>query len=294
MAAPLGSTILTQIGHPNVPAGSSGNPSSVSQSCLSIFPSCLPSYNWAGYVILSPTGSGVTDVKASWTVPYIFGAFRNSCPDPAKTYDSNAVWVGLDGFTNGYVEQAGTSSDCYYGQTNYYAWYEFYPLASVVLPNAVQPGDTIQAEVSYAAGSFTTTIKDTTAHWSQVITVSESTLGFSPPMASAEFIDESPAYAYQYFLGLTPVAPITFSGATATINSVTNSLARWGAVSPTGVCNTAPFTNCVVYSLNVDFNWPGTNEYNIPGILPSTFYVKAQPTGYFGGIFSVNWRSAGP
>jgi len=233
-------------------------------------------------------------VKASWIVPPIVGSFGNNCPDSAQTYDSNAVWVGIDGFTNGYVEQAGTSSDCYYGQANYYAWYEFYPLGSVVLPNAVRPGDMIQAEISYATGSFTATITDISAHWSQVITASETTLGFSPPMASAEFIDESPAYQYQAFLGLTHVFPITFFGATATINSVTQSLGRWGAVPPTGVCDTAPFTNCVVYSLNVDFNWPGTNEWGTPGILPSTFYVKAQPTGYFGGIFIVNWTSAGP
>ena len=280
-ASPLEIPSLSYIGHPAVPATKPSNPSTAFQVCPLAFTQCLPYFNWAGYVIVSPTGSGVTDVKATWIVPAITGFSGGYCPDVAKTYDSNAVWVGIDGFTNAYVEQTGTSSDCYYGSASYYAWYEFYPAPSVVLMT-VHPGDVITAEVSYSAGAFTTTIKDVTTGTSG--TSGPVTLTYTPPMASAEFIDESPSYMYNSFLGLTPVSPVTFAFATATIGGVTNSLAGWGSAYPADV----------YWLVSVDLDWPGTNGFGVQGILPSSAYVKADTGAYAGGTFRVTWSSAGP
>ena len=313
--------LLAHMGHPDVPASSPENPSALSGPCPLPVTQCFASLNWSGYAILSPTGSGVTAVSASWKVPRITNEFGTPgtgscistsptscppgigtcedsgatcsgvCPDAQNSWDSNAVWIGIDGFDNGYVEQTGTSSDCFYGGaanpgvagTSYYAWYEFYPGPSEVLPIAVHPGDTMVASVTCSAGYCTTTITDTTDNPPQSGSSPPvpTTAGF--PMASAEFIDESPYYFG--FLGLTPVNQVEFTGASATINGVTHSLAGWDAVSPTGVCSTAPYTNCVVWIASIDYAWP-TN--------PIPAYEKAQPSGYFGSTFYVKWISVGP
>jgi hypothetical protein len=92
---------------------------------------------WSGYLVNGPDGS-VTDVKGSWTVPAV------TCADSATTYSS--FWVGIDGYPSTTVEQAGTASDCVNGTPSYYAWFEFYPLAQVVIPDfPVQPGDQMSA-----------------------------------------------------------------------------------------------------------------------------------------------------
>src|SRR5438874_3748133 len=63
------------------------------------------SRNWAGYAItsLSSPAAKFTHVHASWTQRSV------TCP----TSDAWAVfWVGFDGWTNGTVEQGGSSARC--------------------------------------------------------------------------------------------------------------------------------------------------------------------------------------
>jgi hypothetical protein len=219
-------------------------------------------------------------------VPQIVGSTQTTCPDVQKTWDSNAVWIGIDGFQNGYVEQTGTSSDCFYGQPSYYAWYEMYPAGSVPITNTVNPGDHMTAEVSYvsATGLFTTTITDLTGHWTftSAPTMNCVSPGVCAPADSAEWIDESPYY--EGFLGLTPVPQITMSGASATINGVTHSISGWGSN--------------VNWLAMVDYNWgPVALGYGGETLL----YTKAVPLsdgmdGFFsrGNTFSVTWISSGP
>src|SRR5438874_2260156 len=76
------------------------------------------STNWSGYAVQtnlqSPQRDAVTDVKGQWQVPQV------SC-GAGNTYSS--VWVGIDGYSDGTVEQTGTEQDCSGGQAKYSAWY---------------------------------------------------------------------------------------------------------------------------------------------------------------------------
>jgi len=111
----------THYTHPFVSVSDSPSLGSQLGQCPLPTAQCWASLNWGGYVVYSPTYV-VTDVKGSWVVPRIVGSFGASCVDTQKTWDSNAIWIGIDGFQNGYVEQTGTSSDCFYGHSSYYAW----------------------------------------------------------------------------------------------------------------------------------------------------------------------------
>jgi hypothetical protein len=84
----------------------------------------------------------VTHITGMWTVPAITSAEGAHCSDGENTWYDNSVWIGIDGLFSTTVEQTGTSSDCFYGQTSYYAWYEFYPAASVSINTiTVNAGD---------------------------------------------------------------------------------------------------------------------------------------------------------
>ena len=305
----------THFTHPFVAA--SGSPSLGSQvgQCPLPAAQCWASLNWGGYAVTNPAYV-VTDVKASWVVPQIVGSTKTTCPDVQRTWDSNAIWIGIDGFNNGYVEQTGTSSDCFYGQPSYYAWYEMYPAGSVALPptDIVSPGDLVTAEVSYApiatatgpcagvtgpCGLYTTTITDVSAHWTFTSPVTTNclsgptlpllgTLGYATqcsPSSSAEWIDESPYY--DGLLGLTPVPQITMSSASATINGITHSISGWGSN--------------VNWLLMVDYDWGPVSSGNGGETL---FYTKAVPSSLgtggnnfgssFGSSFGTTWISSGP
>ena len=267
----------THFGHPMIAAGSGSvsAASAITLSCpYSVSSQCLGSLNWGGYTVYSSTFA-VTKVVGTWTVPAIAGSTSTTCPDAQKTWDSNAVWIGIDGAFTSTVEQTGTSSDCYYGQTSYYAWYEFYPAGSVQVPITISPGDKITANVEYVGNNatgvpeFKTTITDVT-------TASTYTSSKTPvPGAlreSAEWIDESPYY--DGFLGLTKVGQVIFSGASATIGGVTGVISSWGSSN-------------VYWLVMVDYNFPYSS---------TIAYVKAEPAALTsaGNGFRVNWVSNGP
>jgi len=211
----------------------------------------------------------VTDVKGSWKVPAVAGASGSVCSDKQRTWESASVWVGIDGLSSPTVEQTGTSSDCFYGQLFYYAWYEFYPAGSVKINSlTIHPGDTMMAEVSYSGGTFTAMITDVTTGASYT---SPATAVPAAQMNSAEWVVEAPYY--YGFLGLTKVTSVTFTGATATIGGVTNSISGW---SPNDI-----------WLLMVDFNWP---------FVSTSFYVKdiSSALGAGGNNFNAKWVSSGP
>ncbi len=307
-----GLTHPTHLSHPMVPVASTASPSAQtllsSSGCPLSAGQCFASLNWGGYAVCVPQADcsslvaapgTVTDVKGSWVVPAIQGGqgyqggqdagygqggqggygFGQTCSDSQKTWLDMSDWIGIDGFVSPSVEQTGTSSDCYYGQTYYYAWYEFYPLPSVLVSSlTVHPGDTISAEVSYSGGLFTTTITDVSTHQSFT---SPATAVPGAETDSAEWIAES-AY-YDGFLALTPVNQVSFTGATATIGGVTNTIAGW-----------APND---YWLLMVDYNFGFNQELGVA--TPSTqtlAYAKAVPLplGRSGDRFDVNWLSSGP
>jgi hypothetical protein len=97
---------------------------------------------WAGYAV---TGKEFTEVTGSWQVPAV---------DCSVTPNGGAsFWVGLNGYSDDYIEATGTSSNCMLGAPYYYAWYEFDPTKGGTINKfSVKPGDVIGAEVKFLAG----------------------------------------------------------------------------------------------------------------------------------------------
>lgn len=98
--------------------------------------------NWGGYVA---SGRKFRYVKATFAVPRL-----DCAKTPGKPGNPTFVgeWVGLDATT---VEQDGIQAECDGRNAEYAAWYEMYPKAAAYPPMTVNPGDTIQASVWYAA-----------------------------------------------------------------------------------------------------------------------------------------------
>lgn len=141
---------------------------------------------------------GIFDTPASTALP------AGATPDVYYV----SIWVGLDGWGNDIVFQAGVTvatelfSD---GSTEtvYWAWYEWYPQGSIVITNfPVSPGDTIAialTEVSPAVGNILY------ENLSQGVAV-QGDIGSPEPSAdiqglSAEWIVEDPGQPEVPFLG---------------------------------------------------------------------------------------------
>jgi hypothetical protein len=140
----------------------------------------MTSQNWAGY---SASGSPGTfaSVSASWTQPTV------TC-GAAQTFSS--FWVGLDGDGTPSVEQTGTEADCDGGTAAYQGWFEMFPAAPVFYNQPVQPGDAMSASVvANGDGTFTLTLADATAGWTQPTTQTSATA----QLGSAEVIAEAPS-----------------------------------------------------------------------------------------------------
>lgn len=257
-------------------AGPDGCPFSASSG------QCVAAYNWGGYAVQGPTGS-VSEVVGSWTVPTITSSNTQArtCTDSESTWYDTSEWIGIDGFISQTVEQTGTASDCYYGVTYYYAWYEFYPAPSYTVFN-VNPGDQITAVVTYSVKSstFTTTITDVTTHTTYTATTPVSSVPGAQEN-SAEWIDES-AFGFLGELALTQTNIIPFTGASATISGVTKTLGDWGT--------------SVYWILEIDYNFGVNQETGYPS--PQTLaQAKALPSGLNGPgdrSFQMIWLSYGP
>jgi hypothetical protein len=119
------------------------------------------SRNWAGYAIssLSTPAATFTHVHGSWTQRPI------TCP----ASDAWAVfWVGFDGWTNGTVEQGGSSARCVNGTPLYQLWWEMFPTNAIQPVLNINAGDSVSADVTYnaATAQFTITVADATQHTS--------------------------------------------------------------------------------------------------------------------------------
>ncbi len=102
--------------------------------------------NWSGYAVPNET-SGVKDtfseVGGTWTVPAVTGK-------KGRTANYSSVWVGLDGYTSGTVEQIGTEQDWTGTKQQNYVWFEMYPSAGYeIVGFPANPGDSISAQVKY-------------------------------------------------------------------------------------------------------------------------------------------------
>ena len=138
------------------------------------------STNWAGY---DATGGGFTSVTASWVEPAV--------PASASGEPYAVFWVGLDGDGSSTVEQTGTAAYSEGGNVYYYAWYEMYPAASVLIGGmTVSPGDVMTGTVtSTGSGHFTLTLVDDSTGYSFTTSKTNNTAS----RYSAEVIAEAPS-----------------------------------------------------------------------------------------------------
>ena len=155
---------------------------------------CSP--NWSGYVRTS--GQPFTGITGRWQVP------------PANSPNgTSSTWVGIDGWNNNTVLQAGTEQDFnpwYFGPFQsgafYYAWFETFPdpQTLIILDGApgdkVNPGDTMFVSITPApdtstpssgvAGTWVIQITDETQNWTYI-----RSQNYTGNLSSAEWIEEA-------------------------------------------------------------------------------------------------------
>ena len=142
----------------------------------------LLSTNWSGYAATTTASAKFDSVQGDFVQPAIV------CTGAPARFA--ATWVGLDGFKDQTVEQDGTYATCTgrgHKTPTYVAWYEMYPAGSVNV-FTVNAGDEIEPAVTYADGTFTLSIADTTSGQSQSVTATCAKCH----RASAEWIVERP------------------------------------------------------------------------------------------------------
>lgn len=177
------------------------------------------SENWSGYAaakgLKNPQVGSVSMVSGSWVVPHI----ASSKDD---TYCS--IWVGIDGYGSGSVEQLGTEHDWANGKEEHYAWFEMYPKYPKELSNfPVEPGDVISASVVYQGNdTFKLSMSNHTKSVTTEIPVKH-TMSSSAKRSSAEWIVEAPATT-DGVLPLAHFSTVELSECKATINGKTGSL----------------------------------------------------------------------
>jgi hypothetical protein len=149
--------------------------------------------NWSGAVAAGP-GVSFAGIAGRWTVPSV---------QPSSPIEYSATWIGLDGWGNTNLIQVGTAQNTAVTPTTpavprYYAWYETLPTdpTAVRITAPVSPGDQMSAAV-YQVGTTTTwvvEITDTTQGWGYGTTT---TITYTGPADSAEWIEEAPTVAGQ-------------------------------------------------------------------------------------------------
>jgi len=134
------------------------------------------SSNWAGYAVAN---GPYRSVGGRWTVPQV--AVSNG-------RGFSALWIGVDGFSNDSLIQAGTESDVYGGTTHYSAWWEILPAPAVVIRGlSIRAGDHIAASIArVSAGRWRITIRDARSG------TYTTTRSYAGPGTSAEWIEEAP------------------------------------------------------------------------------------------------------
>jgi hypothetical protein len=126
------------------------------------------SFNWSGFADVEAGANTVSAVSAEWVIPQVECLHGNYKYQDAVT--SN--WIGIDGFTDGTVEQLGTATQCFEGVAYYYVWYEMFPAGTIeegtvaCINNNVdcpQAGDVVRASINVAAGgNYTLALNDFT------------------------------------------------------------------------------------------------------------------------------------
>jgi hypothetical protein len=144
--------------------------------------------NWSGYVATGKTFNKVTGE---------FYVRKTTCPAPNA---AALTWVGLDGFTQNVVEQAGLWVHCSGGanpKPTYDAFWEMAPSLAQATPINVRVGDKISVSVSYTSSSkiYSMAVRDLQSgqHYTKQ---AKCAAGVSCKRNSAEWIVERPDVNY--------------------------------------------------------------------------------------------------
>lgn len=179
------------------------------------------SSNWSGYVSAPNLNHEVLDtvkeVSGTWVVPTL-----TSTPD--LSYCS--LWVGIDGFLNGTVEQIGTAHYWMNGSQHNYAWFEMYPRGPHVIHNfPLDRGDQISAQVDFVGNdTFELTMVNHTKGVHTIIPT-RFTVSAAAHRSSAEWVVEAPATSNQ-ILPLADFGFALFRGCKTMINGVTGTISN--------------------------------------------------------------------
>jgi len=166
-------------------------------------PKGATSNNWSGYA-LSLKKPAFTAVSGSWIVPPVQQAF-GTCSGT----DYSSQWVGIDGFSNAELFQAGSDTNAACSgdvtQTEYYPWIEWLPAAELEIlqsnesPFPFAPGDYVVVTVTatdFSGGQSSSghlLYTDVTQNWQVSAAVTASALGGTFVVGqSAEWIVERP------------------------------------------------------------------------------------------------------
>jgi hypothetical protein len=216
------------------------------------------STNWSGYV----AGTDLNGTSGNGTVDYVAGSWV--VPTLKATADDTycAIWVGIDGYNSGSVEQIGTSHDWFNGAQQNYAWFEMYPSGSFEINGfPVNNGDVISARVGYKGdGVFKLVIMNHTQNVSTTIPTAYTT-STSALRSCAEWIVEAPYSGA--ILPLSDFQTVTLNYCSAVINGVS------------GLINNGAWMNDEIT------------------LADSSGTIQAQPTVLLkdGSCFQVAWKS---
>jgi hypothetical protein len=175
-------------------------------------------YNWGGYADTSSTAGAFTAVSGKWTVQVL------KCTAEDREYDD---FVGLDGFSNGSVEQTGVLGQCFLGVATYYTWYEMYPAQGSfqIVGTTVKAGDKIAASVTRSGSSYTLTVTDSTTSGNNIATTQTCATTTCTDM-SAEWIVERPFFSTTGYVPLGDFpAPFRLTAGSETANGKTGTIA---------------------------------------------------------------------
>jgi hypothetical protein len=178
------------------------------------------SFNWAGYADLSGTSQEFTKVSSTWVAPKLA-----SCSSEDRVVID---WVGLDGWTNGTVEQAGTYAQCFEGSPFYGVWWEMYPTNNIQIAGGLTPGDSVTGSVVRKGTAYTLAVVDHT-HSSDSFTQNTTCALTTCLDTSAEWIQERPGYS----IGLAPEAQtnaVKFTKASETGGGTTGNITSFPSV----------------------------------------------------------------
>jgi hypothetical protein len=139
--------------------------------------------NWSGYAQHTKTKGMFSGVEDTWNVP------RVSTKKPGKQFASD--WVGVGGYSENTLVQAGTSEWNDNGKAMYDAWSEVLPQSVRPFELKIRPGDKVKAIVrEISPNVWAMKVVDLTTGHSDVKTVPYRSSG-----ESAEAIHERPQVA---------------------------------------------------------------------------------------------------